>query len=368
LRPDQEEDYGLPETTQETAMVYEHCLRALRHGLRFGAHGLPLMGTGDWNDGMNRVGAGGKGESVWLAWFLLTILPRIEDIAASRNDTATVELCRSHAARLRQAVEENAWDGQWYRRAYFDDGTPLGSAQNDECKIDSVAQTWAILSGASDSQRHSQALAAADQHLVRSADKLILLLDPPFDHGHLQPGYIKGYLPGIRENGGQYTHAATWMVQATALIRQGTHALELFDLLNPLRHSAKPDELARYKVEPYVIAGDVYGVAPHTGRGGWTWYTGSAAWFYRVALEDLLGFRLRGDHLDFEPCIARHWPRFEITYRHHSALYLIIVENPQQVEHGVAALWLDGAVVQGRSIPLADDGREHEVRLVLGNR
>jgi cyclic beta-1,2-glucan synthetase len=367
LRPDQEEDYGLPETTEETATVYEHCLRALHHGMRVGAHGLPLMGSGDWNDGMNRVGAGGKGESVWLAWFQLAILPQMEEIAARRGDPATVELCRSHAARLRQAVEENAWDGQWYRRAYFDDGTPLGSAQNDECQIDSLAQTWAVISGGADPHRTSQALASADQRLVRLADRLVLLLDPPFDHGNLHPGYIKGYLPGIRENGGQYTHAATWMVQATALAGQGTHALELFDLLNPLRHASTPEEVARYKVEPYVITGDVYGVAPHTGRGGWTWYTGSAAWFYRVALEDLLGFRLRGDHLEFDPCIARHWPRFEVRYQHRSALYHILVENPQHVEHGVAAVWLDGVAVEGRKIPLADDGREHQVRIVLGN-
>jgi cyclic beta-1,2-glucan synthetase len=365
LRPDQDEDYGLPETTAETATVYEHCLRALRHGMRFGAHGLPLMGIGDWNDGMNRVGAGGKGESVWVAWFLLAILPQIEEIAGARGDTGTVALCREQAARLHQGVEAHAWDGDWYRRAYFDDGTPLGSAQNDECQIDSLAQTWAILSAAGDPQRVRQALASAHRRLVKPADRLILLLDPPFDRGHLQPGYIKGYLPGIRENGGQYTHAATWMVQANALLGQGTQAQELYDMLNPLRHALTPEEVARYKVEPYVIAADVYGVAAHVGRGGWTWYTGSAAWFYRVALEHLLGLRLRGDRLEIDPCIPRHWPTFEVTYRYRSATYRVLVENPHGVEHGVAAVWLDGIGVEGNRILLADDGREHEVRVLL---
>jgi cyclic beta-1,2-glucan synthetase len=364
LRPEQDEDYGLPEVTEETATLYEHCLRAVRHGLRFGEQGLPLMGTGDWNDGMNRVGAGGKGESVWMAWFLLTILPQVEQIASDRGDSATVEMCREQAARLRQAVEANAWDGQWYRRAYFDDGTPLGSAQNDECQIDSLAQTWAILSGAGDPQRARQALAAADRRLVLPADKLIRLLDPPFDHGRTGPGYIKAYLPGIRENDGQYTHAATWMVQATAMLGQGTHALELYELLSPIRHAETAADVARYKVEPYVIAGDVYGVAPHVGRGGWTWYTGSAAWFYRVAFEHLLGLRLRGDRLEVDPCIARHWPAFEITYQYCSAAYRIVVDAPHGVERGALAVWLDGVAHTGM-VPLADDGRQHEVRVLL---
>jgi cyclic beta-1,2-glucan synthetase len=366
LRPDQEEDYGLPEVTQETAPLYEHCARALEHGCRFGSHGLPLMGTGDWNDGMNKVGAGGKGESVWDAWFLLTILQRFAALAEQRGDAPRLDFCRSQAERLRAAVEQEAWDGRWYRRAYFDDGTPLGSEQNDECKIDSIAQSWAVIAGVAEPGRASQAMAAVEEHLVREADRLILLFTPPFDQGPLQPGYIKGYLPGIRENGGQYTHAATWVVQATALLGQGKRAVELFDLLNPIHHAATPEDVARYRVEPYVAAADVYSQKPHTGRGGWTWYTGSASWLYRVALESILGFHLEGNTLRLEPCIAGEWPGFEITYRHRSATYHIVVENPGGVERGVQSITLDGQTLAKREIEMADDGGAHQVRVVLG--
>jgi cyclic beta-1,2-glucan synthetase len=366
LRPDQHEDYGIPHVSAETGTVYQHCARAVEHGLRFGSHGLPLMGTGDWNDGMNRVGVGGKGESVWNGWFLLTILGRFAELAEARGDTGRAARYRAEAERLIAAVEEHAWDGQWYRRAYFDDGTPLGSAQNDECRIDSLTQTWAVISGRADPARAREAMASVERLLVKQAEKMILLFTPPFDKGHLDPGYIKGYLPGIRENGGQYTHAATWVVQATALLGQGGRALELFDLLNPLSHAGKPEGVVRYRVEPYVVVADIYSEPPHVGRGGWTWYTGSAGWLYRVGLETILGFHLRGNRLIIDPCIARDWREFEITYRHRSATYHVVVQNPDGVERGVRQVTVDGNPAGNDGIELADDGRRHEVVVVLG--
>jgi cyclic beta-1,2-glucan synthetase len=366
LAPNQEEDYGLPEVAEKTGTVYDHCVRALDNGLHFGAHGLPLMGTGDWNDGMNRVGAGGKGESVWNAWFLCACLRRFTALAEARGDTAWAATCRAEAERLRGAVEATAWDGRWYRRAYFDDGTPLGSAENDECQIDSIVQSWAVLSGAGDPGRTRTALAAADERLVRPHDGVILLLAPPFDHGRLEPGYIKGYVPGIRENSGQYTHAATWTVQATALLRQGTRAAQLFNLLNPIHHAATAEQVARYRVEPYVLAGDVYGAAPHVGRGGWTWYTGSAAWLYRVALETILGLEVEGHRLRLDPCIPASWGSFHIRYRYRSATYLIRVDNQHGVEHGVTTLVVDGQARPDGWVELVDDSRQHEVHVVMG--
>jgi hypothetical protein len=324
------------------------------------------MGTGDWNDGMNKVGAGGQGESVWVGWFLLTCLRQFAEVAQRRGERDRAGHYRAQAERLRVAIEEQGWDGRWYRRAYFDDGTPLGSQQNEECRIDSLVQSWAVLSGAADPERARQGMAAVDEQLVRRDDKLILLFTPPFDQGTLQPGYIKGYVPGIRENGGQYTHAAIWVVQATAQLGQGTQAVELFDLLNPIHHAAKAEDVGRYRVEPYVVAADVYSQPPHTGRGGWTWYTGSAGWLYRVGLEAILGFGLRGSRLVLNPCIARQWPGFEITYRYRSATYHITVDNPHGVECGVRSVTVDGQARPGAVVELADDGRRHEVRVVLG--
>jgi cyclic beta-1,2-glucan synthetase len=366
LKPGQEEDYGLPKQADEPGTVYEHCVRALRNGLHFGAHGLPLMGTGDWNDGMNKVGAEGKGESVWVGWFLLTCLRHFAELAEARGDQEWAQSCRDQAEGLRGAIEQHGWDGAWYRRAYFDDGTPLGSAQNDECRIDSIVQSWAVISGAGNPERARQAMAAVDEQLVRRDDGLIRLFTPPFDKGKLHPGYIKGYVPGIRENGGQYTHAATWVVQAAALLGQGDRVKEYFDLLSPIQHTSKPERLARYRVEPYVVVGDIYGASPHNGRGGWTWYTGSAAWLYRVALEFILGFRLQGDRLRVEPCIPKEWKSFTLTYRHRSATYHIQVENPRHIEHGIVEIVVDGHPRDSKDIALADDGQEHEVCVVLG--
>ena len=366
LRPDQEEDYSRPAVSKKSATLYEHCTRALDRGASLlGQHGLPLMGTGDWNDGMNRVGDKGKGESVWDGWFLIAGLTRFATLAEARNDSARVATCRDAAEGLRKAVEASAWDGRWYRRAYFDDGSPLGSAQNDECRIDSMAQTWAVISGAGDPDRARQAMAEVDAQLVKPDDREILLFTPPFDHGKLHPGYIKGYLPGIRENGGQYTHAATWVVAATALQGRGDHAHALFDILNPVRHAADPQGVERYKVEPYVVVADIYGRPPHVGRGGWTWYTGSASWLWRVGVEGILGFRLLGGRLALDPCIPKGWPGFELTYRHGPATYRVVVENPEGVERGVVSVTLDGQAVEGGEIPLADTGT-HEVRVTLG--
>lgn len=363
LRADQEEDYRLPDISQETAALYEHCIRAIEHGLSFGERGLPLIGTCDWNDGYNRVGHGGRGESVWNGWFLITILRDAADLAESRGDTARARRYREQVQRLGAAIEQSAWDGAWYIRAFFDDGTPLGSSRNDECQIDSLAQTWAVISKAADPQRAAQAIAAVDERLVQTADHLIRLFTPPFDKSDLHPGYVKGYVPGIRENGGQYTHAATWVIYAAALQGHGNRAMELFEMLSPIRHSATLDLIHRYKVEPYVVAADIYSESPHAGRGGWTWYTGSAGWLYRAALEAILGFRLRGDRLIIDPCIPSDWKQFEITFRFRSATYHIAVENPRMQQRGFGVVSLDGQPLSDPFVRLADDGVRHEVRV-----
>jgi cyclic beta-1,2-glucan synthetase len=364
LEPYEEERYELPEVSPVTEDLYAHCLRAIDHGLRFGMHGLPLMGCGDWNDGMNQVGAGGKGESVWLAWFLRVVLLRFIPFAEGRGDHERATAYRDQAERLRLAVEEHAWDGQWYRRAYFDDGTPLGSAQNDECQIDALVQSWSIIAGG-DPERRRIALHEAEERLVNWDDRIAKLLYPPFDKTTMNPGYIKGYPPGIRENGGQYTHAAAWFVQALTLQGRGTRAGELFSLLNPIG-SASMANLTNYRVEPYVVAADVYGAPPHVGRGGWTWYTGSAAWLYRVAIENMLGFQLHGDRLMLAPCISASWPQFEIRFRRGMTRWVIRVENPDGVECGVRNILVDGQLSVGYEIQLIDDGADHRIQVTLG--
>jgi cellobiose phosphorylase len=366
LAEQQEEDFNLPAVSEQTATIYEHCIRALNHGYRLGSHGLPLMGTGDWNDGMNKVGVHGKGESVWNGWFFVTVLNAFADLAERCDQADDADWCRKRAEQLRVALEANAWDGAWYRRAYFDDGTPLGSAQNDECQIDAIPQAWAVISGAADSVRTQSAMDAVQKRLVRIDDKLIQLFDPPFDKGSLQPGYIKGYVPGIRENGGQYTHAATWVALARALQGHGDRAMELWNLINPVCHATTAEEVQHYKVEPYVVCADVYGAPPHTGRGGWTWYTGSASWLYRVAVETILGFQLRGETLRLEPCIPPSWPRFELKYRHRSATYRILVDNSAGTGRGVRSIKLDGQFLPNDFVPLTDDSKIHEVRVQLG--
>jgi cyclic beta-1,2-glucan synthetase len=366
LEPGEEERYSQPAVSGGRASVWEHCARAIENGLRFGAHGLPLMGSSDWNDGMNRVGIEGKGETVWGAWFLLTILDRFVALAGKRNDHALADRYRAEADRLARAIEEQGWDGEWYRRAYFDDGRPLGSRDNQECKIDSLPQSWAVISGRADPERARQALDAVGRFLVRRDDRLVLLFTPPFDRGDLHPGYIRGYVPGIRENGGQYTHAATWVVRALAGLGLGSRAVEVLALLNPVYQAATREQALRYRVEPYVVCADVYSEPPHVRRGGWTWYTGSSGWLYRVALEDVLGFRVHAGRLEVAPCVAPEWEGYEIVYRHGSSEYHIRVANPEGGQAAVRSCRLDGSECDPKAIPLVDDGRRHEVEVVLG--
>jgi cyclic beta-1,2-glucan synthetase len=367
LAPDQTESYTQPRISNEAASLFEHCARALDRSLAVGVHGLPLMGTGDWNDAMNRVGWKGKGESVWLGWFLFKILETFVGFCDLRGESERASRYREHATRLKPALEET-WDGDWYVRAFFDDGTPLGSARNEECIIDSIAQSWAVISGAADPKRARQAMAAAEQHLVRREDGLILLLSPPFDKRSLEPGYIKGYVPGIRENGGQYTHAALWMVIAFAMLGDGERAAELLAILNPVNHASNRAGLQRYKVEPYVAPADVYAVQPHSGRGGWTWYTGAASWMYRAVLEFVLGFKLSGETLKLDPCIPRAWREYEITYRKGTTPYHIRVANPRGVNRGSFTIMMDGVTVTGQEISLINDQQPHEIFLVVGEQ
>ncbi|MDB5754509.1 MAG: cyclic beta 1-2 glucan synthetase, partial [Massilia sp.] len=358
LAQEEESYYDMPGHSHQSADLYEHCVRAIRRGLRFGEHGLPLIGTCDWNDGMDRVGNEGKGESVWLAWFLYDVLVKFADVAVLHDDHPFADLCRNEARQLAANVELNAWDGRWYRRAYFDDGTPLGSASNDECQIDSISQSWGVLSGAADPQRSASAMQAVDQRLVRRDFGLIQLLDPPFDKGVLNPGYIRGYVPGVRENGGQYTHAAIWTAMAFAKMGDGDKAWELLRMINPVRHGGTPEASALYKVEPYVVAADVYAVSPHVGRGGWSWYTGSSGWMYRLIVESLLGLSLAGDKLTVAPHLPPEWDGFKLHYRYRSARYVISVTPGD-----TAAFSVDGRELEGNVIALTDDGREHAVAL-----
>ena len=368
LQPEEHDRYMEPEVSSESADIFEHCARAIDRSLAVGTHGLPLMGGGDWNDGMNRVGQQGKGESVWLGWFLYTTIANFLPLVEERNQLERRSRYQKHMESLKKALEENGWDGDWYRRAYFDDGSPLGSAQNEECRIDSIAQSWAVISGASDNYRMSRAMAAVEEYLIRRGDGLVILFTPPFDRGHLDPGYIKGYVPGVRENGGQYTHAAIWTLIAFSMLGDGERAGELFSLLNPINHSSTRAGLHKYKVEPYVAVGDVYAVPPHTGRGGWTWYTGSAGWMYRAGVEYILGFKLRGNKLQIDPCVPRWWRDFEITYRREGAVYQIKVENPLGLNKGVVSVELDGKIQAGDEIQLSDEAKYYNVKIVMGEK
>jgi cyclic beta-1,2-glucan synthetase len=367
LGPDEHELYDLPQQSDQTGTVYDHCVRALKHGCTFGQRGLPLIGSGDWNDGFSRVGIEGKGVSVWLAWFLITTLERIAPISAQRGDDATSTEFKANAERYREAVESNAWDGDWYVRAYYDDGYPLGSSKDEEAKIDSIAQSWSLISEAGKPERAASAMRSVEDILVRNDARLIMLLTPPFNHSSHDPGYIKGYLPGVRENGAQYTHAATWVVWATVLQGRGTRAFELFQMLNPLTHTATADDVQRYKVEPYVVVADIYTADQHLGRGGWTWYTGSASWVYRTGLEAILGFTKRGDTLTMNPCIPAAWDSFTVEYRYKSTMYVVDVKNPSHVERGVKSVTVDGADVGDGTVKLVDDGATHNVVVTMGS-
>jgi cyclic beta-1,2-glucan synthetase len=362
------ERYNFYPQTVETYSLMEHCRRAIEKGATRGVHGLPLMGTGDWNDGLNRVGVEGKGESVWLAWFICDVLERFAKICDSRGE---IEIAKSYRAQLKKysaAVEETAWDGKWYRRAYYDDGSPLGSSDQLECNIDTIAQSWSVLSGAGNKERSQQAMQSVLEKLVRPQDRLSLLFTPPFDKTTKNPGYIKGYLPGTRENGGQYTHAAVWNAWAFAKLGEGKQTADLFNLLNPIFQADTKEKADEYRVEPYVMCADIYSQPPYLRRGGWTWYTGSAAWMYRLGLEAMLGFKKIQNNLQIDPVIPPEWDGFEIHYMFGGSTYTIQVYNPDHVASHVRQIELDGQIINGGVIPLVDDGQEHKVIVIMGNK
>ncbi|MDQ1256987.1 MAG: cyclic beta,2-glucan synthetase, partial [Candidatus Hydrogenedentes bacterium] len=367
VHPEEDSYYDLPQISAKADTLYGHCVRAIENGLRFGIHGLPLMGSGDWNDGMNLVGEEGKGESVWLGFFLYDVLTRFSEHARRRGDSAFADKCLAEAGRLRLRIEDTAWDGQWYRRAFFDNGEPLGSSENIECQIDSIPQSWSVLSRAGEPGRAQTAMDSVDRRLVRRDAQLVQLFIPPFDKSELNPGYVKGYIPGVRENGGQYTHAAIWTAMAFAATGDSKRAWELFSLINPIAHGTTPERMQVYKVEPYVMAADVYAVSPHTGRGGWTWYTGSSGWMYRFITESLLGFRLEADILLFTPCLPPAWQSFKVHYRYRETFYHNAIRNAGGGK-SVNRVVLDGAEQPDREVHLIDDRNPHDVEVdISGN-
>ena len=374
LKEGEDEAFVFPKDTDKNASLYEHACMAIDRSLTKGDHKLPLMGTGDWNDGMNRVGREGKGESVWLGFFLYQILSDWISICEKRQDVVRLTRYVSYHKELYEALNSTGWDGAWYRRAYYDNGAPLGASDNDECRIDTIAQSWAVISKAAPPDRARVSLEAMLTHLVSENEGIIRLLTPAFDRTPHDPGYIKGYLPGVRENGGQYTHAALWAVKALAEVGKGTLAARLLGMISPVSHSRTPEEVARYQTEPYVIAADVYGVSPHVGRGGWTWYTGSAGWMFRVLLESVLGFGVQENQwFTIKPCIPLHWPGFILQYRCHDnqTHYSIEVVNPEGVEVGISTASIDGmpCVIEEDAlakIPIVTDGKAHHVVIRMG--
>ena len=366
LKPEEHDRYSSPEVSKDSADLYTHCVRALDRTMAFGSHGLPLMGGGDWNDGMDQVGIEGKGESVWLGWFLYATIQRFIPLCKQRQDPDRAFMYQRAAQQLLEAIERHGWDGGWYLRAYFDDGRPMGSEQNSECRIDSISQSWSVISGGARQVRAREAMRALEHHLVNRQDGLIKLLTPPFAGADYEPGYIKGYVPGVRENGGQYTHAAIWSILAFAKLGEGDKANNLFHLINPINHTRTWIELSKYKTEPYVTAADVYAAEPHMGRGGWSWYTGSSSWMYRVGAEHLLGFKLTADTLRIEPCIPHHWKEYELTFRRGDTCYSIKVLNPKGVSTGVESIQLDGVTLPEQVIPVKEDGQNHEVLVQMG--
>lgn len=368
LAQNEHDSFFQPAVSDEVATLFEHCARGLDQSLALGRHGLPLIGTGDWNDGMNRVGEKGEGESVWLGWLLIATLKTFSTFAKARGEKDRASSWSEHATAIQASIEREAWDGDWYRRGWFDNGAMLGSSQSDECQIDSIAQSWAVISGAADPERATQAMRSVERELIRPHDGVALLFKPPFDKTSLDPGYIKGYPPGIRENGGQYTHAALWSVMALGQLGDGDKATVLFSLLNPINHARTRAEVHRYKVEPYAVAADIYAVAPHTGRGGWTWYTGSAGWMQRAGIESILGLRMRGQTLYLDPCIPKGWPGFSVILRCGSSCYEIEVDNPNGHGRGINAAELDGVSIDVLPllVPFLDDGKTHRLLVSLG--
>ena len=367
LKDNEQERYARPRVSTQTATLFEHCILAIEKALKFGRHGLPLMGSGDWNDGMNRVGEKGLGESVWLGWFMSSVLKSFAQVCKMMEETPRAEEYTKISVEISKSIETNAWDGNWYKRAYFDDGKPLGSRLNDECYIDAIAQSWAVISGAADMKRAVIAMANLEKNLVDRQNGMLKLFTPPFDCGDLEPGYIKGYLPGVRENGGQYTHAAAWTIMAFAKLGEGDKAWDYFELINPVNHSKNEKGSATYKLEPYVMAADVYALSTNAGRGGWSWYTGSAAWMYKTGLEGMLGFSKKGNMLTIDPCIPKQWPAFRILYKYLGTLYQIRVSNPKRVSKGVSKVFVDGNIIARNAINLDDDGATHDVEIIMGS-
>jgi cyclic beta-1,2-glucan synthetase len=372
LADDEVEVFQVPVKSLEQDTLYEHCRRAVKKGHTAGERGLPLIGSGDWNDGMNRVGIGGRGESVWMAWFLCEVLERFAELSEAVGEERTAARHRDDSRKIAAAAQEHAWDGDWYRRAWYDDGTPIGSSDCDEAVIDSISQSWAVISGAADPERAGKALNSAWERLVLQDERMALLLSPPFDSGEKDPGYIKGYPPGVRENGGQYSHAAMWLAKAFAMMGDGERAVRLLTWFNPLKHALDQESVDVYRTEPYAVAADVYRLEGHVGHGGWTWYTGAAGWMYRVWTEDVLGLKVRGDTLSIDPSISPEWDRFEMSYDRGTAVYDIEVLNPEKVSKGVVRVEMDGRVLEDGIVPLSPDrpGKEskirHKVRVVMG--
>jgi cyclic beta-1,2-glucan synthetase len=365
LADNEVESFGKPAVSTESATLYEHCVRAIRAGITRGPHGLPKMRGGDWNDGMNRVGGGNGGESVWLAWFLARTLADFSDCADARRDTARAAEWRAEVERLARATAESAWDGDWYLRGYFDDGSPLGSQHDQECRIDAIAQSWAVLSGIAEPARSLRALDSAESELVDERHRLMALLWPPFQEPAQDPGYIRAYPPGVRENGGQYTHGVLWTVLARTVLGHGDRAFQLFSLLNPI-HQGSRDSVSTYLVEPYVLAGDVYSASAHAGRGGWTWYSGAAGWMYRIAIENILGIRREGNFLLFQPCVPQHFTKYDVAYKFGAATYHITVKNRGGARSQVGRIVVDGRdVTAERRVALVDDGEHHDVLVLL---
>jgi cyclic beta-1,2-glucan synthetase len=368
IEEDEEERYSHYKLTDEEYTLFEHCRRALEHGDTQGPHGLPLIGSGDWNDGMNRVGIKGRGESVWLAWFLYENHKRFAYLCEILGKHALKLEHLERAKEIKDVINQTAWDNDWYLRAYYDDGTPLGSHRNEECQIDSLPQSWSILTQDELDDRQKQAIQSVEKHLVREEGQLIRLFTPPFDKTPNDPGYIKGYPPGIRENGGQYTHAAIWVVWALTKLGMGNAAFKQFKMLNPILHSLDIDSANRYMVEPYVVAADIYSTPPFTGHGGWTWYTGSSGWLYRLGTEAILGFQLEGDHFTINPCIPDSWDGYKLSFQQNGSHYDIQVENPDHVESGVRKILLNGEELNEKAIPIQKNSGNHTVRIIMGQK
>ncbi|RPJ52259.1 MAG: glycosyltransferase 36 associated protein [Acidobacteria bacterium] len=357
--------YFIPSVSIEDGTLFEHCVRAVRKASEFGPHGLPLIGSGDWNDGMNRVGIEGRGESVWLGWFFVEVLKKLMPVCERRQENELLAEFQRLTDRMIAGLESQGWDGEWYRRAYFDDGTPIGSDARPEARIDSLPQSWAAIAlGKTD--RTEQAMAAAQKYLVRDKDKIVLLFDPPFDKSTPHPGYIMGYPPGVRENGGQYTHGALWMALAYARLGDGTRAVELLRMMSPIAHSRTAEDALRYKGEPYAVAADVYALEGQEGRAGWTWYTGSSGWMYRVWIEEILGFKLRGDRFSLEPCLPKDWKGFSFRYNYGESSYTVTVENPDGVSQGVVFIEVNGEKLADKWIPLKDNGKNNRILIRMG--